>query len=89
MTVSYRVAAVSGGASAQLNRATRRARVRSSGMPLTSLGQAKKSDSNTPCNPVAWCSSRPWSRSAGLVSARRRMSMPKDACTTMPMTAPR
>ena len=53
MTVSYRVAAVSGGASAQLNRATRRARVRSSGLPPTSLGQAKKSDSSTPCKPVA------------------------------------
>ena len=80
---------MSGGASAQLNRATRRARVCSSGLPPTSMGQAKKSDSSTPCKPVARYNSRPWSKSEGSVSAKRRMSMPKEACTTIPITAPR
>ena len=53
ITVSYRMAATSGGASAQSNRSTRRARVRRKGSPPTSVGQVKKSDSTTPCSPVS------------------------------------
>ena len=77
---------VSGEAATQLKRASRRAKVCSSGIPPTSLGQAKKSDSSTPWRPVARYNSRPCSRSAGSLAASRRMSMPKEACTTMPMT---
>ena len=55
--------------------------------PPTSVGQAKKSDSTTPCRPVLLRKSRPRTRSAGSLAAKRTMSPPKRACTTMPMTA--
>ena len=77
------------GALRQSNLETRRASVLSIGRPPTSAGQAKKSDSTMPCRPVLLRNSRPWSRSSAWVSARAYMSMPKDACTTMPMTAVR
>ena len=80
---------MSAGALRQSNRATRWASVLSKDRPPTSVGQAKKSDSTTPCRPVAPRNCRPISRSAGLLAAIRRMSMPKDAWTTMPMTAVR
>ena len=77
------------GALFQSKRAARRASVCMTANPPTSAGQAKKSDSSAPASPVSLRNRRPGSKSAGSASANRRMSMPKDACTASPTTAPR
>ena len=80
---------MSAGAPDQSNRAARRAIALTSGRPPTSDGHAKKSDSTTPCSPVALYNSLPFSRSSASLSASLRISNPNDACTTIPITVVR
>ena len=77
---------MSDGGRFQSNLAILRASARMRDPPPTSVGQAKKSDSITPWRPVALRNDAPRNRSAGSFSAILRMSTPKDACTTIPMT---
>ena len=85
------MAATSAGAVFQSKRAMRRASVCINGRPPTcsSAGQVKKSDSTTPVRPTSSLNLLPSSRDSGSLAAIVRRSMPKEACTTMPMMAVR
>ena len=67
------------GACRQSNLATRRARVLSMGRPPTSVGQAKKSDSTTPCSPVLLRKSRAMQQVGG-VGLRQPVNVDAEGC---------